>query len=103
MQTVLIPLKENRSIVVYSEDDIDPYLDNNKRLRGEEQKSDWGRHVASIPNIILVQWLNEAWKSGHEVRYLSAEWDEIVAKKLQDPEWAYLRVDGVSHRVGWGK
>jgi len=28
--------------------------------------------------------------------------NEIVAKKLEDPEWRYLRVDtGPSHTLGW--
>jgi hypothetical protein len=101
MQTVLVPLTEKRSVTVSSTDDVEPYLDHNKTLRGMDQKSDWGRHVASIPNIIMVQWLNEAWQSGNDVRYLSKEWDTIVAKKLKDPEWAYLRVDKKSPLLGW--
>jgi hypothetical protein len=27
--------------------------------RAEPQKNDWGRHIASIPNVILVRWMNE--------------------------------------------
>jgi len=68
-----------------------------------EQKSDWGRHIATIPAVIMVKWLNEELQHGHNVRYLSSEWDEIVARKLNDPEWAYLRTDGPSHMVGWTK
>lgn len=92
MRTELVNLGD-RTVAVYSHDDVEAILEHNKVLRSLPQKSDWGRHVASIPNVIMVRWLNEAWQSGHDVRYLSPEWDEIVAKKLRDPEWAYLRTD----------
>ena len=86
--------KTDRSITVYSHDDVEDILENNKRLRSTPQKSDWGRHVASIPNVISVKWLNEEWERGNtNLRFLSKEWDELVAKKLKDPEWAYLRTD----------
>jgi hypothetical protein len=103
MQTILVPLTEKRSVTVYSADDVEPYLEHNKTLRGLEQKSDWGRHVASIPNIVMVQWLNAEWQRGSDIRYLSKEWDALVAKKLRDPEWAYLRTDAPSKALGWGK
>ena len=92
-----------KSIAVVSEDDVEPMLDHNKMLQTMEQtRTDGFKHYASIPNIVMVMWLNEAWNSGHNVRYLSSEWDEIVARKLADPEWAHLLVGGPSHRVGWG-
>ena len=47
--------KTDRSITVYSHDDVEDILENNKRLRSTPQKSDWGRHVASIPNVINVK------------------------------------------------
>lgn len=102
MQTVIVPLTEKRNITVYSLDDVEPYLERNKVLRGIGQKSDWGRHIASIPNIVMVKWLNEQWQRGNNIRYLSPEWNEVVAEKLKDPEWAYLRVDAPSHAVGFG-
>ncbi len=102
MQTVIVPLTEKRNIAVYSVDDVEPYLERNKVLRGLEQKSDWGRHVATIPNIVMVTWLNEEWQRGNHIRYLSPEWDVVVARKLKDPAWAYLRTDKPSHTVGFG-
>lgn len=101
MQTVIVPLTEKRSVTVYSADDVEAILEHNKTLRSLEQPSDWGRHIASIPNVIMVRWLNDEWQRGNNVRYLSKEWDELVAKKLRDPEWAYLRTDAPSHRLGW--
>lgn len=101
MQTVLVPLKD-KSIVVYSTDDVEAILERNKVLRSLEQKSDWGRHIASIPNIIETKWLNEEWQRGNtELRYLSREWKQLVARKLQNPEWAYLRTDAGHSSAGW--
>lgn len=95
MQTTIdVKLAREKTIVVVSEDDVEDVLERNKVLRSLPQKSDWGRHVASIPSIILVQWLNEEYQRGNNtIKFLSAEWDKLVAKKLSDPDWAYLRVD----------
>lgn len=102
MQSVIVPLTEKRTIAVYSVDDVEPILEQNKTLRGIEQKSDWGRHIGTVPNIICVKWLNEEWQRGNFVRYLSREWDQLLAKKLKDPEWAYLRTDAKHSVVGYG-
>lgn len=93
MATEIVNLGD-RNVAVVSRDDVEPILEHNKALRSMPQKSDWGRHVASIPNIIMVKWLNEEFQRGNtNLRYLSPEWDKIVEKKLRDPDWAYLRVD----------
>jgi hypothetical protein len=63
-------------------------------LRSQPQTSDWGRHIASIPNVILVKWLNEEHARGNvALRLFSEEFNRLIAKKLKDPEWAYLRTD----------
>lgn len=83
-----------KKIIFESVQDVEPILEHNKALRGMAQKSDWGRHVASIPNIVLTKWLHEEHLRGnYAVRLFSEDFDKIVAKKLRDPEWAYLRVD----------
>lgn len=102
MQTEIVKLTEKRNIAVYSTDDVEPILDYNKLLRTLGQKSDWGRHVATVPDVISVKWLNEEWKRGNFMRYLSREWDELLARKLKDPEWAYLRTDAPTSFVGFG-
>ena len=82
--------------------DIEPYLEHNKQLRGMEQKGDW-RHTSTIPNIILMKWLNEELDRGRTgLRLYSREFDEVIQRKLNDPDWAYLRTDGVRHRLGFG-
>lgn len=74
--------------------DVEPYLDWNKMLRDQRQKSDWGKHVASVPVVIIEQWLNEAWTSGNrDLQFGSEEWRQLVWKKLQDPDYKFLRVD----------
>ncbi len=82
--------------------DVEPILERNALLRGEEQRSDWGRHVASIPNVIMVKWLEEERTRGNmSLRMFSEEFDRLVQKKLQDPEYAYLRTDRPALQVGW--
>lgn len=84
--------------------DVEPILEWNKEARRDTQKSDWGRHVARIPNVIYVQWLDEEHRKGNtQLRMFTPEFDAIVQKKLQDPEWAYLRVDRPALQAGWGK
>lgn len=94
MQTKLHLDRSEKLIVAESMQDVEPILEHNKALRSMPQKSDWGRHVAKIPNVIMARWLNEEYARGNVgLRMYSKEFDEIVAKKLQDPEWKYLRVD----------
>ncbi len=103
MKIDFAPVPEIKSIAVVTVDDVEPYLDHNKMLRSMEQtRTDGMKHHASIPPLILVKWLNEQWSQGSDIRYLSKEFDEIIDRKLKDPEWAYLLVDGPSHRVGYG-
>jgi hypothetical protein len=82
--------------------DVEPILEWNKEARRDEQKSDWGRHVARIPNVIYVRWLDEEHRKGNtQLRMFTPEFDAIVQKRLQDPEWAYLRVDRPALQAGW--
>ena len=82
--------------------DIEDIMENNKVLRSMEQKSDWGRHIATIPNVIYLQWLNEEHDKGNtSLRMYSKEFDEIVHRKLKDPAWAYLRTDKPALITGW--
>lgn len=93
---------DGKNLAVEQIQDVEPILDWNKESRREEQHSDWGRHVARIPNVIYVKWFNEEHAKGNTaLRMYSPEFDEIVQKKLQDPEWAYLRVDKPALVMGW--
>ena len=69
--------------------DCEDIIERNKRLRQEPQTSDWGRHVATIPNNILLKWMLE---EGVPVFGMPAhEWDKFLKKKLNDPDWRNLR------------
>ena len=85
-------LKDGQAII-RSTEDVEPILEHNKLLRSMPQKSDWGRHIASIPNIVIVQWLNEEWNRGREIKPFSEEFNQLVSQKLKDPDWAFLRTD----------
>jgi hypothetical protein len=81
-------------IIASTSQDVAPILARNAVLRRERQRGDFGRHIASIPNVILVKWLNEEHARGNtNLRMFTAQFNELVARKLRDPDWAYLRVD----------
>lgn len=89
-------------VAIEHRQDVEPILEWNKEARRDEQRSDWGRHIARIPNVIYVKWLDEEHARGNtSLRMFTAEFDEIVHKKLQNPEWAYLRVDKPALTAGW--
>lgn len=97
MSGVITQLRLDRTeklIVAESMQDVEPIIEHNKKLQGERQKSDWGRHVASIPNIFLNKWLNEEHARGNTgLRLFSEDFNKIVQKKINDPEYRFLRVD----------
>jgi hypothetical protein len=85
-------------IVASAWQDVAPILERNAALRAAPQpprrREDFGRHVASVPAVVLVKWLNEEHARGNTaLRMFTAEFNALVARKLSDPDWAYLRVD----------
>jgi len=85
--------------------DVEPILELNAFLRTLKQKSDWGRHVARIPNIFVEAWLKEEWDRGNiHLRPFTPEFDELTERKLQDPDLKKLRVDSaqVQSFMGFG-
>ena len=104
MQTEIVQLNEKRHIAVVSHDDVEAVLERCKRLAKTEQTNTDGLfHLATVPNIFMVKWLNEEWQRGNNIRYLSSEFKELLRRKLSDPEYAYLKVGGPRHKVGYGK
>ena len=82
--------------------DVEDIVEWNKASRAEEQKSDWGRHIARIPDVTYLKWFEEEHARGNtSLRMYSKEFDQIVHEKLKDPEYAYLRVDKPALLVGW--
>jgi hypothetical protein len=91
-----------RDLAIEHFQDVEPILEWNRHARCEEQRSDWGRHVARIPNVVYVGWLDEERARGNtSLRMFTPEFDLIVQKKLSDPQWAYLRTDRPGLQSGW--
>jgi hypothetical protein len=94
MRTDLLLDRDESKLIASTTQDVEPILAHNHALRGEPQRSDWGRHVATIPNVILVRWLNEEYARGNtDLRMFTPAFNELVARKLRDPDWKHLRVD----------
>ena len=105
MQTTNIHLDSNgNDLTVETVQDVEPILEHNKMLRTVEQRSDWGRHVAKIPNVIMTKWLNDEWERGNTtIKLFGPEMDALVERKLKDPDWAWLRTDAKFNGVlGFG-
>jgi len=95
------PLQGLRSVFHYDTDtdetvietvqDVEPYLERNKNLRNNpelraEDPEMW--HVASIPAGVQLLWRKE----GVDI-FNREHWPE-VRRRLNSPEWAYLRTRG---------
>lgn len=94
--------RNGRDLAIEHLQDVEPILQWNSQARGEQQRSEWGRHVARIPNVIYVRWLNEEHGRGNtSLRMFSSKFDRVVQQKLEDPDWAYLRTDRPKLQAGW--
>jgi hypothetical protein len=85
--------------------DVEPHIEYNKSLQSLKQTGDWGRHVGHIPLVIIEKWLNEEWNRGNiHLRPFTPEFDLLVERKLNDPDWKYLRTDSpqVQGFMGFG-
>lgn len=88
------------------EQNVTDIVERNKALQSEQQRSDWGRHHSSVPNIVIEKWLNEEHARGNiELRFLGPGFDEFYARKMQDPDNRAWRVDNPSNpfHMGWKK
>src|SRR4051812_13457881 len=98
MRTDLLLDRGERKIIAVTTQDVEPILQRNHALRNRSQPSRpraaWCRHIATIPNVILVRWLNEEYARGNtQLGMFTGEFDELVAAKLRDPDWKFLRTD----------
>ncbi len=97
--------RTEKLIVAESMQDVEPIIENNKRLQSEPQKSDWGRHVASVPEVFVVKELNREYARGNvNLRYLGPGFDAWYKKTfIDDPDYKWVRTDNPSNpfRMGW--
>jgi hypothetical protein len=85
---------DGSKITIERVQDVEPILEYNKTLQTIEQRSDWGRHVASVPNVVLEKWLNEELERGNiHMQFGSEEFYQMVERKLQDPDYRMFRTD----------
>lgn len=84
---------EGRIVFNRRVDDLDPILDANKsEATHKTHDTELGRHIGEIPNIIVERWLNEEFERGNiHLRPFTAEFAELVKRKLRDPDWMWLR------------
>jgi hypothetical protein len=81
------PSDDGRTFTIQRhDDDVSPTLEWNKKLQNEPQKSESFRHIASVPPIVIEQWLVE---SGLD--YSSPEFKHFMMRKLRDRDWIFLR------------
>jgi hypothetical protein len=69
--------------------DVEPILERTKALSNTSHSKDgikrnWW-HAAIIPNIVIEKWLQEG------VNFYNKDHWPAVKRKLNDPEWRYLR------------
>lgn len=80
-------------MVVRSYQDVEPIIENNKRLQNDGTKGEfqggWGRRIASIPMNVALMWYKE--DGVLFTRMPKAEKAAYLRRKLNDPQWKYLR------------
>lgn len=85
---------ERGNLTVHTYQDVEDIIERNKALTSVSQKSDWGKHVASVPVNILYEWFNEEYARGNvNLKWMGPEMMRIVERKLRDHDWLYLRTD----------
>lgn len=93
---------ENR-VTIAETQDCEPHVEYAKRLQSipHNRKAEF-RHQAHIPTIWLHKWLNEERARGHVIRPFSAEFDEMIAIRLRDPTYAWMKAgpDGTAYKQG---
>ncbi|MEZ5935824.1 MAG: hypothetical protein R3F54_28725 [Alphaproteobacteria bacterium] len=74
--------------------DVEANIEHAKRASNGDRKPKTGdgtfRHVAHIPPVIALQWLND----GIDVFSRDPDQQRKVKQRLQDPDWRFLRTDG---------
>jgi len=81
------PSDDGRTFTVQRHDpDVSPTLEWNKKLQNEPQKSESFRHIASVPPIVIEQWLTESGLS-----YGSPEFMQFMKRRLRSHDWMFLR------------
>jgi hypothetical protein len=77
-------------VSIESRADVEPILDNNKRLQNDGTNgftpSRDMKRIASIPNVIIEMWRNQL-----GVDLFNKDHEPAIKRLLNDPDWQYLR------------
>ena len=80
--------EDDGKVIIRKTQDVEPILERNKRLLTADDgysPSREFRRAASIPLVIVEQWLREG------VDIFDPNCNEAVKRKLNDPQFAHLR------------
>ena len=81
------PSADGKTFTIQRHDpDVSPTLEWNKKLQNTPQKSESFHHIASVPAIVIEQWLAESGLS-----YGSPEFTLFMKRKLRSHDWLFLR------------
>lgn len=78
-------------VTIRTSQNVKPYLEENKRLQTENPyfQSRSAKRIASIPNHVTYKWLQE--DGVYWPRLPKHEKRKYLARKLNDPDYRYLR------------
>lgn len=95
---VLFHQQPDGTILIEHKQDVTAYLDSNKdaqtytdKFARRKREGSLAVHAAHIPPVIVVKWLNE-----DGLNVFDPDHAPRLRRKLNDPEWAYLRTDPLS-------
>jgi|TARA_B110000902_G_C13909300_1_gene437621 hypothetical protein len=84
--------KSDDKLHISHSQDVSGVLEANKKAREQAEGRRMGemQRVASIPNVIAIQWMQEG------INVMAPNKDDLkrMKKKLNSPEFAYLRTGG---------
>ena len=79
-------------LAITQEQDVEAVFDDNKRMQNGEKQVGEMRLTAQIPPIFILKWLNEEHARGNiGLKFADKEFDQIIFKKLRDPDYKWLR------------
>ncbi len=81
---------EGETFHIRQSQDVQPFIDANKRAHATGKEywrsgGDW-RHEATIPLTVQMIWLEK-----YGIQVWNPEHQKDVVKRLNDPEWKYLK------------
>lgn len=96
---------DDDSLQVKVTQDVEDIIENNKRLQTTPQKSDWGRHIASVPNVFINKMMDDAYARGNvNMKMFDEEFNRFYEHNIRNnPEWRAFRTDNPSNpfHLGW--